>query len=194
MAPQDFARAALPWLLALSAVPLSAAETYRIDTQPSHVEILVRRFGIVWLRASFREVSGEFVLDRTGNQSRVEVAVVANTVEVPDRHWTARLRSADWLDTRHYPQIVFRAAQARLSTGNSATVSGRLTLHGITRPETLIVDEVDCLAAARPAPRCTFSAHAQVLRSNYGLPHGFWLAGDEVEIAISGSARRISSK
>jgi polyisoprenoid-binding protein YceI len=195
MTSQGCARAAWQWLLVIAAAPLPAAETYRIDAPQSRVEILARRFGIVWLRADFREVGGEFVLDRTGSQSRVEVTVAANAVETPDRRWTARLRSTEWLDTQRYPQIVFRAGPARIALADSARVSGRLTVRGVTRPETLIVDQLDCLSAGVPsAGHCLFSAHTRILRSDFDLPHGFWLAGDEVEIAVSGSARRVNPK
>ena len=63
-----------------------------------------------------------------------------------------------------------------------AISSGELTLHGITRPVVLTVTFLDC----PPGGGCQFAAHGRIRRSEFGLPHGFWSGGDQVEIAISG--------
>ena len=56
-------------------------------------------------------------------------------------------------------------------------------MHGVTRP---IVLNVSLLKCASPR-NCQFAAHGRIKRSEYGLPHGFWTGGDQVDISISGT-------
>jgi polyisoprenoid-binding protein YceI len=48
----------------------------------------------------------------------------------------------------------------------------------------LQISGLDCADAA---PRlCRFSGVAQIRRSDFGLPHGFFAGGDKVEISVNG--------
>jgi polyisoprenoid-binding protein YceI len=92
------------------------------------------------------------------------------------------LRSAEWLDAQRYPQMTYHSSHIELDE-QRAVASGDLTLHGITRPVVLTVTLLDCPTAAQ----CQFAAHGRIRRSEFGLPHGFWSGGDQVDITISGS-------
>jgi polyisoprenoid-binding protein YceI len=177
-------------LLLLMVLEAQATDTYRLDAIHTQVSFDVRRFGILWFTAHFRDVSGSFVIDREGSESRVDVAVQTDSVECPDPRWTARLRSKEWLDTQRFPEMTYRSIQVEFDGAGRAIASGQLTLHGVTRPVTLNVSQLDC--SNQPSGStgyCGFVAHAHIKRSDFNLPHGFWQAGDRVEISISGSAK-----
>jgi polyisoprenoid-binding protein YceI len=66
-------------------------------------------------------------------------------------------------------------------------VDGRLTLHGVTRPLALRVTDIDCPQIPPDAPHpCHFLGRATLKRSDFGLPHGFWEGGDQVQIIVRG--------
>jgi polyisoprenoid-binding protein YceI len=149
------------------------------------VSFEVRRFGIRWVTAHFQVVNGDFVLDRQGSASRVNVNVATASVDCDDPGWNERLRSKEWLDTQQYPRMVYQSEHIEIDDG-AVTASGHLTLRGITQSVVLDVNLLDCHAASS----CQFAAHARVKRSEYGLPHGFWTGGDQVDIVLSGTAVR----
>jgi len=62
-------------------------------------------------------------------------------------------------------------------------------LHGVTRPIVLNVSLLKCPSAGH----CQFAAHGRIKRSEYGLPHGFWTGGDQVDISISGALAPIAN-
>ncbi len=65
-------------------------------------------------------------------------------------------------------------------------MQGELSLHGTTpRPVQLQISGLDCGAPVR-SRLCRFSGAAQIRRSDFGLPHGFFAGGDEVEISVNG--------
>ncbi|HWM70955.1 MAG TPA: YceI family protein [Steroidobacteraceae bacterium] len=167
------------WLLAC---PAQATELYRLSSTNTQVAFFVQHLGFQFVNARFSDINGEFVLDREGPASRVDVAVGIASLECSDPHWNGRLRSAEWLDAQRYPQMTYHSSHIELDE-QRGVASGDLTLHGITRPVVLTVTLLDCPTAAH----CQFAAHGRIRRSEFGLPHGFWSGGDQVDITISGS-------
>jgi|SRR5882757_4865993 len=191
------ARTTIGWVLLLLAeivdpwvAPVAhAAEHYRLDSTNTQVSFVVQRLGFQWMSAHFPDIAGEFVLDRGGAHSRVDVTVGIATLECTEPRWNDRLRSADWLDAARYPQMTYHSSDIELDRTNAdargAIANGELTLHGITRPVVLTVTFLNCPTGGD----CQFVAHGRIRRSEFGLPHGFWSGGDQVEIAISGTTR-----
>jgi len=171
------------WMLAaLGMVRADAVDTYRLDATNTQVAFEVQRFGIRWVTAHFRDISGELVLDDQGRQSRVEVRVGIASVDCSDPRWNERLRSSEWLDALRYPWMAYRATDIEMGDGH-ATANGELTLHGVTQPVVLHVTFINC----RTGSPCQFDGHARVKRSDFRLPHGLWTGGDQVDISIRGT-------
>jgi polyisoprenoid-binding protein YceI len=171
------------WLLiVMVALSSRAAETYQLDASNTQVSFAVQHLGIEWVRARFADISGQFVVDPAGPASRVEVTVAMASLDCSEPRWNERLRSADWLDIQRYPQMTYRSNRIELGA-QRAVADGELTLHGVTHAVLLNVTLLECSAPGS----CRFAAHGRIKRSDYGLPHGFWTGGDQVEISITGS-------
>jgi polyisoprenoid-binding protein YceI len=167
-----------------------AADFYALDTGATQVGFDVDRFGLRWVTAQFHSFRGDFVFDRDGANSRVDVVVQTDSIDCSNSLWNPHLRSPEWLDTQQYPQMVYRSHHIQFEGDDHAEASGDLTLHGVTHPMVLDVSNLRCSADSSGAVTCRFTAHAIVRRSDYGLPHGFWVGGDQVEITITGVGTR----
>jgi polyisoprenoid-binding protein YceI len=179
------------WLgLSLLALCAQAADIYRIQPEQTRVSFSVRRFGVKWLDARFRQLEGRFVVDREGGASMIDVSVHTDSLEGMDWGWNSRLRSRDWLDTQRYPRMNFRSTHIEYKPGGGAVAVGQLSLHGVSRPVQLDIGRLECTGQPEAQQACSFSAAASIRRSDFNLPHGFWVAGDAVEISISGLATR----
>jgi polyisoprenoid-binding protein YceI len=164
------------------AVEVHAGERYRLDSSNTQVSFAIQHLGFQWVSARFSDISGEFILDRAGPLSRVDVTVGIASLESSDTRWNDRLRSAEWLDAQRYPHMTYHSSNIELDE-QRAVASGDLTLHGVTRPVVLTVSLLNCPTGGR----CQFIAHGRIRRSEFGLPHGFWSGGDQVDISISGA-------
>jgi polyisoprenoid-binding protein YceI len=173
-------------LLSLSLLRMPAADIYRLDAVNTRISFNIQHFGVLWISARFPDFSGDFVLDRRGSASRVDVSVQMASVDCNDSHWNSRLRSADWLDVRRYPQMTFHSNHVVFDGNDRALASGELTLHGVTRAVGLEINQLSCSDGTDLSDTCSFVAHARIKRSDYGFAHGFWIGGDQVDIAISG--------
>jgi polyisoprenoid-binding protein YceI len=172
------------WMLILLLATLrsEAAETFRLDSSNTQVAFAIQYLGMQWMSARFSDISGEFVLDPAGPASRVDVTVGAASLDSNQPRWNERLRSAEWLDVERYPRMIYHSKSIVLDEEHGVA-NGELTLHGVTRPLVLTVS----LTRRSVRGRCQFAAHGRIRRSEFGLPHGFWTGGDQVEISISGS-------
>ena len=174
----------LQWMLVLvlSAWRSEASESYRLDSTNTRVSFAVQYLGFQVVNARFWDISGIFLLDRSGVNSRVDVTVAIASLDCSEPRWNERLRSPEWLDVQHYPHMTYHSNSIELDEGR-AVANGDLTLHGVTRPVVLAVTLVKCSTGER----CQFTAHGRIKRSEFGLPHGFWTGGDQVDISISGA-------
>jgi len=182
----------LSLLPALSKSHAPAAESYRLDMVKTRVSFNIEHFGVPWVSAWFPDFSGDFVLDRDGTASRLDVSVQTATVDCTEPLWNGRLRSADWLDVQRYPLTSFHSTRVDFEGDGAALASGELTLHGITRTVGLAISGLRCSGGTASGASCSFIARTRIKRSDYGLPHGFWTGGDLVDIVISGAGVRSS--
>jgi polyisoprenoid-binding protein YceI len=180
----------LGFLLLWVVLSAPAADVYDLDTNATRVGFDIERFGLHWVSAHFRDFSGDFVFDREGSASRVDVRVRTESIDCEDAHWNPHLRSPEWLDVQHYPHMTYRSRHIEFEGSDRAVADGELTLHGVTRAVSLNVSQLKCSSGPATGSICRFVAQARVKRSDYGLPHGFWLGGDQVDISISGAGTR----
>jgi polyisoprenoid-binding protein YceI len=176
--------------LLLSLMRAQAADVYDLDSGATRVAFDIDRFGLRWVSAHFRRFQGDFVFDRDGTASRVDVTVQTESVDCGDSHWNPHLRSSEWLDVQQYPLMTYRSRHIQFLGDGRAEASGELTLHGVTHPVVLAVSQLQCSSNPPSTPVCRFVAQARVKRSDYGLPHGFWTGGDQVDITITGVGTR----
>jgi polyisoprenoid-binding protein YceI len=173
------------WLLlvvALLATRTEAIDRYRLNPGNTQVSFAIQRLGIQWVTARFTDISGELRVDPAGFSTRVDVSVGVASLNCSESRWNERLRSAEWLDAEQYPRMTYHSSSIE-RFDEHVVAHGELTLHGVTRSIELEVTLLECSAAES----CQFAAHGYLKRSEYGLPHGFWTGGDQVDIHISGS-------
>jgi polyisoprenoid-binding protein YceI len=173
----------------LAAYFLSAgcAAAHHLDGNNTRITFEVGRLGLNWFSAAFPELSGDFVPPADGGGGRLSVSVRMASLQSRSPYWNERLRSPQWLDAARYPEMTFSSTGIELQGTQRAQVRGELTLHGVTRPLTLSITDIDCPEAyAAPGDHCRFLGRGVLSRSEFGLPHGFWQGGDAIEIIVRG--------
>lgn len=180
----------------ISATPLprvsdDAVARYQLDAGHSHVAFSVRHMMISNVRGEFTKLSGLVHYDpERPEETLVLVSVDAASVSTREDKRDAHLRSADFFDVEQFPEITFVSRTARATDGGLDLV-GELTIHGVTRPVTLAVEDV---TPERVDPwgnvRFGATARTKIKRSDFGmtwnaaLEAGGILVGDEIAIQI----------
>ena len=99
------------------------------------------------------------------------------------------LRGPDWFDVTKYPTIVFKSTKVVAGQGGSFTLSGDLTLHGVTQSVVLDCSTVGSTVDARGHRHIGYSATTSVDRRDYGMNvlksnGGNLIAGTRVAISL----------
>ncbi len=159
---------------------------HHLSGSNTDVELEVEHLGLRLFGADFHALEGDFSLGRETGGAELRVLVEVSSIDTHSGYWNRELRSATWLDTEHYPTMSYRSTAITREGPNRARVEGELTLHGVTRPLTLEITDIDCPAAQSEAGGCRFRGRGQIRRSDFGLPHGFFQGGDTVQIRLRG--------
>lgn len=159
---------------------------YRLD--PDHFSLLwkVSHLGFSQFVGRFHRVDATLGFDPAAPAaSRLEVLVDTASVDSRVPALDDILRGPGWLDTAQFPQAVFRSTAIEVTGADAGTITGELTLHGVTRPATLAVTfngGADNLLTGRYT--LGFSATTTIRRSEFGVTNLVPAIGDEVALEI----------
>ena len=86
---------------------------------------------------AFEKFSGEITYAGAPERSRVNVTMDTNSLTTDDPKLTQHLKTADFFDVAKFPQATFASTEIKPGgTGGSHTITGNLTLHGVTKSVT----------------------------------------------------------
>jgi polyisoprenoid-binding protein YceI len=174
-----------------SAVTAERNTTWNIDSAHSGVHFSVKHLVVATVRGQFDKVSGSVVIDPIDPAgSSVHAVIEAASINTREAQRDAHLRSPDFLDAERFPTIEFQSTKV-VRSDQGYTVTGNLTIHGVTRPVVLAVeaseDEIrDPFGNLKRAATATTRINRKDfgLTWNVGLEAGGFLVGDEVRIEL----------
>ncbi len=173
--------------------------------EPGHTsaEFCVRHMMVCYVRGHFKNVRGKLVFDpKSPLHSRVEVRIDAKGIWTGEPDRDAHLRSADFLDAEHYPEITFAGDKVEIVGDHDYLLSGRLTIRGVAREVSLKIRYLGQWTTPwweggvdkGPKIRAGFVAETSINRHDFGvswnsaLDHGGVVVGNTVEITIDAEA------
>ena len=168
-----------------------SVERWEIDSGHSGVHFSVRHLVVAKVRGKFSRWSGVLRAE-DGDEARASVDVVidATSIDTGVADRDAHLKSSDFLDVAHHPEITFKAERPERLAPERLRVSGELTIRGVTRPVVLDVEYAGRTKDPWGHERAGFAARTSVDRKDFGLTWnqvleaGGVVVGDRVEIEI----------
>jgi polyisoprenoid-binding protein YceI len=170
-------------------VDLPAPGVWEIDPGHAEVAFIGRHFMLTKVRGRFTGVAGVVVVGDDPARSSVEVEIDVASVQSGDQARDDHLRSEDLFHVAVHPTAHFRS-RAVDWVDRRGTVTGDLTIKGVTRAVTLEVDYLGHAADPWGNDRAVFSAHTTIDRQDFGLTWnmlleaGGLLVSNEIRIEI----------
>lgn len=166
-------------------------------------EFSVRHMMVTSVRGHFKDVHGHLDFDEASPLgASVEAIIDTRKLWTGEPQRDAHLRSADFLDVEHFPQLAYRGRVSELLSAHEWLVAGDLTIRGVTKPAQLRVHYRgtwstpwwDGTKDLGPKRRAGFVAVTRISRHDFGvswnskLDRGGVVVGEEVEITLDAEA------
>ncbi len=178
---------ALLTTIAFSApVASHAAPVYQFDKTHTNITWSANHFGFSNPSGKWMDVDGSLELDeQTPANSKVDATITIGSLITGYDKFDAHLKSADFFDAEKFPTARFVSTKVTPTGANTANVDGNLTLHGVTKPVTLMVT-LNKIGENPINKKKTagFSATTTLKRSDFGINYAIPGVSDEVKIAI----------
>jgi polyisoprenoid-binding protein YceI len=164
-----------------------AADTYTIEPNHTYPSFEADHLGglSTW-RGKFTKSSGSITLDRPARTGSVDITIDTDSIDFGNAKLNEHVMSEEMFDVAKYPKALYRSSSIQFKGDKPAVVNGELTLHGVTRPVKLVIDNFKCM----PHPMfkrevCGANAVATFSRSDFGIDYGTRMGfSPEVKLAI----------
>jgi polyisoprenoid-binding protein YceI len=163
----------------------AAPETYVLDHNHTFPRFSYSHFGYSTQLSRFDKTTGTIIIDRAARKGSVDVTIDTTSVDTGSA-LNEHIQGPDFLDTAKFPTATFKSTQMKFKGDTPVSVSGELTLKGITRPVTLKIESFKCM----PHPilkkeACGANATAMVRRTEFNMGKYAPYVGDEVTLSIA---------
>ncbi|HTX41835.1 MAG TPA: YceI family protein [Acidobacteriaceae bacterium] len=166
---------------------VSAQSTWVPDKAHSEVDFSVLHMGLTRVHGKIGNIGGSIALNESDiTKSTVSVTIDVNTVDTGVAARDNDLKGAHFFDVSQFPTATFVSTSVTKS-GSGLTVVGNLTLHGVTKPVTLNVEQpVGPVNGMGHKEHMGFSATTTLKRTDFGIAPNFPAAmvGDEIALTI----------
>ena len=158
---------------------------YRIDDSSSKVTFGVDT-SISRVEGQFNKFSGGILLSKDGQGVGYSAIVIyTETLDTSSTMVKTLLKGEEFFDVDQHPEIVFVNDSFKWIDNNTATISGRLIIRGITRQVTF-----DVILEDVTNERIQLVASTKINRADYNMDAISSVVDDEVDLILSVEAEK----
>jgi polyisoprenoid-binding protein YceI len=158
----------------VSASAFAAPVTYTLDPSHTYPSFEADHFGglSVW-RGKFDSTSGKVVYDKDAKSGSIEVTVDMTSVDFGMPKLNEHAKSPEIFDAAKFPTATYSGKLSKFNGTTPTEAQGTLTLHGVTKPVTLMIDSFLCKQSPMTKKEvCGANATATFNRSDFGVNYG----------------------
>jgi polyisoprenoid-binding protein YceI len=164
-----------------------AADTYAIEPNHTFPSFEADHMGglSVW-RGKFTNTSGTIVLDRAAKTGSVDITIDAATLDFGHAKMSEHAKGPDMFDVARFPTATYKSKSITFKGDKPVSVDGELTLHGVTKPVKLSINQFKCIQHPMfKREVCGADASASFNRSDFGIDYGVQMGfNPAVKLAI----------
>lgn len=153
---------------------VAAPDTYTIDSSHTYPSFKTAHIaGISFWRGKINQSSGTVVLDRAAKTGSIDILMDMTSIDFGHEKMNEHARKDDIFDVAKFPSATYKSTRLVFTGDVITAVEGNLTLHGVTKPVTLTVNQFKCV----PHPFfkrevCGADASAVIDRTDFGVSYG----------------------
>lgn len=166
--------------------------TWKFDPFHTQVEFSAKHLGMMTVRGHFAEVTAGGNIDpEHPEKSQVEATINTASIRTHNEQRDKDLRGSNFLEIEKFPTMHFKSTKLELNGDDKATLTGDLTIKGITRPVNLKVVKYGEFNDPNMGHRIGYAAETSINRKDFGMRFDMMLDGkfivsDQIQINIEG--------
>ena len=167
--------------------------TWVLDNAHTEIAFVARHAMVTKVRGKFDEFDAKVVIDEENPANNSATATIKTaSVNTGNEDRDGHVRGDDFFSVEQFPEMTFESTSFDIQ-GDSGTVTGDLTLKGITKPVTLDVEIFGVEEDPFGNTRVGFEASTKINRKDFGvdfqapLGSGGVLVSEQITIQIDGS-------
>ncbi len=162
------------------------AGTYKVDPAHTQVTWTLNHMGFSMLSGQFGAQDGTLTIDPAKPAAaKLDVTFAIDQLSVTSSGFSNHLKSKDFFDVATYPTARF-VSTAVVASGNTAKITGNLTIKNVTKPVT--IDATFVGAGTNPMNKKVnfgFRGTTTINRSDFGLGMAVSVVSDQVKLDIN---------
>ena len=140
--------------------------TWTVDNTHSSAEFEVQHLGISTYRSNFRTITGTLNLDENVDGSSLTASIEAKSIATENPGLKEKLLGEEFFWTEKHPSIEFKSTGFKKRDERHWTMTGQLTIRGVSRP--IELDVMDRGTQVNPF----FGKQVKSLRANGAINRG----------------------
>jgi polyisoprenoid-binding protein YceI len=178
----------------LASATTGRAADYAIDPTHSHILFTIDHLGFAKIVGLFTDFSGNISFDANNvPASKLNVTIKTDSLQTQFAARDKDLKGADWFNVTEFPEMTYVGSEFVKKDEHTGTITGKLALHGMTKPVTLnvVVNKV----GQNPLDKIDsagFSARGTLKRSDFGMKTFLGPIGDDIDLIIEIEAKKKS--
>jgi polyisoprenoid-binding protein YceI len=172
-------------------------QKWAVDAVHSSIDFSIKHLVIAKAKGNFQSFEATIEADPEDlTTADIEFTVDIASIDTRNADRDNHLRSADFFDIENYPKLTFKSTKIVKTDDGEYDVTGDLSLHGVTRPETFKITYEGTAKDPWGNEKVGFSGSGTINREDYGLTYnaaletGGVLLGSKVNVTIEIEAQK----
>ena len=162
---------------------------WTIDAAHSEITFKIKHLMISTVTGQFKkfDLEGETETNDFNSAQKIEFTADVDSIDTNNEQRDAHLKSADFFNIEKNPKIHFTGKKYEVN-GDEGTLSGDLTIAGITKPIVLKVEFGGIVVDPFGQTKAGFTVNGKINRKDFGITYnaaletGGVMLGDEIKI------------
>lgn len=168
--------------------------TYKLDPAHTLIGFVARHAMVTKVRGKFEDFEATVVVDLDNPEnSSATASIKTGSITTGNADRDGHVKGGEFFGVEEFPEMTFTATSFNIKNEQEGTVTGDLTLKGVTKPVTLDVEVAGVEEDPFGAVRIGFEASTTINRKDFGvdwqapLNSGGVMVSEKIKIEIEGS-------
>ena len=160
-------------------------DTYALD--PLHCSIIfrIKHNNVTWFYGRINAPEGTIIYDPAKPEaSSFDITLKSANIDTGNTARDNQLKSPTFFNARDIPTMTFKSSSVKKADDNNLEVTGDLTVHGVTKPLTLKLEQTG-MTTTGPKPLVGFEGTFTIKRTDFGMSEMLNGLGDDVRMIVS---------